>query len=108
MIYRYSLLFLLGGILIAQDLTPKKSYLMLPPIQSLNHLSQKLGWRLPEREKREKGQGSNLLATKKYIIGKFISKSLARFHKPKIVKGTSFLSWVYRNGKTDNGLLSQR
>ena len=76
---------------------------MLPPIQSLNHLSQKSGWRLPERRKeRKKVKVREFTRYEKvYTSGKFISKSLARFHKPKIVKGTSFLSWVYRNGKTD-------
>ena len=39
--------------------------------------------------------------TKMYSSGKFISKSLAKFQSPKIVKGTSLLSWVYRNGETD-------
>ena len=39
--------------------------------------------------------------TKLYNSGKFISKSLSKFQSPKIVKGTSLLSWVYRNGKTD-------
>ena len=39
--------------------------------------------------------------TKLYDSGKFVSKSLAKFLSPKIVKGTGLLSWVYRNGKTD-------
>lgn len=39
--------------------------------------------------------------TKLYDSGKFISKSLARFQSPKIVKGTGLLSWMYRNGKTE-------
>jgi len=39
--------------------------------------------------------------TKLYNSGKFTSKSLAKFQSPKIVKGTGLLSWVYRNGKTD-------
>ncbi len=37
---------------------------------------------------------------KNYIEGEFKSKSLARFKKPLVVKGTGLLSWVYRNGKT--------
>ncbi len=36
-----------------------------------------------------------------YDSGKYSSKSLARFQKPKIVKGTGLLSWIYRSGKTD-------
>ena len=38
---------------------------------------------------------------KNYEEGKFKSKSLARFKKPLRVKGTGLLSWVYRNGKTE-------
>ena len=38
---------------------------------------------------------------KNYITGKFKSKSLARFKKPLTIKGTGLLSWVHRNGKTD-------
>ncbi|MDC1038549.1 outer membrane lipoprotein-sorting protein [Candidatus Marinimicrobia bacterium] len=38
---------------------------------------------------------------KNYISGEFKSKSLARFQKPILVKGTGLLSWVYRNGNTD-------
>jgi len=38
---------------------------------------------------------------KNYEEGKFKSKSLARFKKPLTVKGTGLLSWVYRNGKTE-------
>ena len=36
-----------------------------------------------------------------YDSGKYRSKSLARFIKPNIVKGTGLLSWVQKNGKTD-------
>jgi len=38
---------------------------------------------------------------KNYQEGKFKSKSLARFKNPITVKGTGLLSWVYRNGKTE-------
>ena len=36
-----------------------------------------------------------------YDSGKYRSKSLARFIKPNIVKGTGLLSWIQKNGKTD-------
>jgi hypothetical protein len=39
--------------------------------------------------------------TKTYDSGKYISKSLAKFLSPKIVKGTGLLSWINRNGETD-------
>ena len=36
-----------------------------------------------------------------YNSGKFKSKSIVRFYKPKIVKGAGLLSWVRKNGSTD-------
>ena len=36
-----------------------------------------------------------------YNSGKFKSKSIVRFYKPKIVKGAGLLSWVRKNGLTD-------
>ncbi len=36
-----------------------------------------------------------------YKSGKFKSKSIVRFYKPKIVKGAGLLSWVRKNGSTD-------
>ena len=38
---------------------------------------------------------------KNYLTGKYKSKSLVRFKKPITIKGTGLLSWVHRNGKTD-------
>ena len=36
-----------------------------------------------------------------YKSGKFKSKSIIRFHEPKIVKGAGLLSWSRKNGDTD-------
>tara|TARA_B110000438_G_C15798716_1_gene644057 strand:+ start:341 stop:1108 length:768 start_codon:yes stop_codon:yes gene_type:complete len=36
-----------------------------------------------------------------YDKGKFKSKSIVRFYKPKIVKGAGLLSWVKNNGSTE-------
>jgi len=36
-----------------------------------------------------------------YTSGEFKSKSIVRFYKPKIVKGAGLLSWVRKNGLTD-------
>jgi len=36
-----------------------------------------------------------------YNSGKFKSKSIVRLYKPKIVKGAGLLSWVRKNGSTD-------
>lgn len=36
-----------------------------------------------------------------YNSGKFKSKSIVRFYKPKIVKGAGLLSWVRNNGSTN-------
>jgi len=38
---------------------------------------------------------------KYYDVGQYRSKSLARFIRPKIVKGTGLLSWVQKNGQTE-------
>ena len=38
---------------------------------------------------------------KNYEKGKYRLKSMARFTKPDVVKGTSLLSWVNNNGKTE-------
>ena len=38
---------------------------------------------------------------KYYDKGKYRSKSMARFNKPKVVKGAGLLSWVQKNGQTD-------
>ena len=103
MIYRYSLLFLLGGILIAQDLTPEEilSYVVSHPKPESSITEIRLEITRKKKKKKKVKVREFTRYEKVYESGKFISKSLARFHKPKIVKGTSFLSWVYRNGKTD-------
>tara|TARA_B100001250_G_C19807030_1_gene793840 strand:+ start:265 stop:1038 length:774 start_codon:yes stop_codon:yes gene_type:complete len=36
-----------------------------------------------------------------YNLGEFKSKSIIRFYKPKIIKGAGLLSWVRKNGQTD-------
>ena len=38
---------------------------------------------------------------KYYDKGKYRSKSMARFNTPKVVKGAGLLSWVPKNGQTD-------
>ena len=38
---------------------------------------------------------------KYYDKGKYRSKSMARFNTPKVVKGAGLLSWVQKNGQTD-------
>ena len=103
MIYRRSLLFLLGGILIAQDLTPEEilSYVVSHPKPESSITEIRLEITRKRKKKKKVKVREFTRYEKVYTSGKFISKSLARFHKPKIVKGTSFLSWVYRNGKTD-------
>ena len=56
------------------------------------------------RKKRNKGKTKVREFTryeKYYEKGKYRSKSMARFNKPKVVKGTGLLSWVQRNGQTD-------
>ena len=101
--YKYGFLFFLCSFLVAQDLTPEEILTYVAshpkPESSITEIRLEIT-RKKKRKKRSKFE--NLRDMKNYIIsGKFTSKSLARFHKPKIVKGTSFLSWVYKNGKTD-------
>ena len=54
------------------------------------------------KRKKEKTKVREFIRYEKYYdSGKYRSKSLARFIKPKIVKGTGLLSWINRNGQTE-------
>ena len=101
---KYGFLFFLVSFLAAQELTPKEILTYVSsnpkPESSISEI------RLEITRNQKKGKKKTRIREftryeKTYKSGKFISKSLARFNKPKIVKGTSFLSWVYKDGKTD-------
>lgn len=102
-IHKYSLLLLLGSLLAAQDLTPEEilSYVASHPKPESSITEIRLEITRKKKKKKKVKVREFTRYEKVYTSGKFTSKSLARFHKPKIVKGTSFLSWVYKNGKTD-------
>ena len=54
-----------------------------------------------KREKEKTKVRQFIRYEKFYNSGKYRSKSLARFIKPNIVKGTGLLSWIQRDGKTN-------
>jgi len=101
--YKSRFLLFVGTILIAQDLTPEEilTYVASHPKPESSITEIRLEITRKKKEKKKVKVREFTRYEKVYASGKFTSKSLARFHKPKIVKGTSFLSWVYKNGKTD-------
>ena len=103
MMYKSRFLLFVGTILIAQDLTPEEilTYVASHPKPESSITEIRLEITRKKKKKKKVKVREFTRYEKIYTSGKFTSKSLARFHKPKIVKGTSFLSWVYRNGKTD-------
>ena len=100
---RHLFLIMFGTFLFGQDLTPKEilTYVASHPKPESSITEIRLEISREKKGKKKVKVREFTRYEKVYISGKFISKSLARFHKPKIVKGTSFLSWVYKNGKTE-------
>ncbi|MFL3007653.1 MAG: outer membrane lipoprotein-sorting protein [Candidatus Neomarinimicrobiota bacterium] len=103
MIIQIIRIFLISGFIIAQDLTPEEilSYVASHPKPETSITEIKLEITRKKKRKIKTKIREFTRYEKFYNVGIFKSKSLARFHKPKIVKGTGFLSWVYANGKTD-------
>ena len=103
MIFQIIRFFLISSFIIAQDLTPEEifSYVASHPKPETSITEIKLEITRKKKRKIKTKIREFTRYEKLYNGGKFKSKSLARFHKPKIVKGTGFLSWVYANGKTD-------
>ena len=101
--YKYGFLFFFVVSLGAQDLTPEEilTYVASHPKPESSITEIRLEVTRKKKKKKKVKVREFTRYEKLYTSGKFTSKSLARFHKPKIVKGTSFLSWVYKNGKTD-------
>lgn len=101
--YKYLSLIIFGTFLFAQDLTPKEilTYVASHPKPESSIIEIKLEILRVKKGKKKIKVREFTRYEKLYKSGQFTSKSLARFHKPKIVKGTSFLSWVYKNGKTE-------
>ena len=103
MMFKHGFILFLGSLLIGQDLTPEEILTYVAshpkPESSITEIRLEITRKKKNKKKVKVREFSRY--EKVYTSGKFTSKSLARFHKPKIVKGTSFLSWVYKNGKTD-------
>ena len=101
--YKCVCVIIFGTFLSAQDLTPREilTYVGAHPKPESSISEIKLEISRNKKGKKKVKVREFTRYEKVYTSGKFISKSLARFHKPKIVKGTSFLSWVYKNGKTE-------
>ena len=95
--------FLISVLLIGQDLTPKEiiGYVTSHPKPETSIVEIKLEITRKKKKKVKTKIREFTRYEKIYKSGKFKSKSLARFKKPAVVKGTSLLSWVYKNGKTD-------
>ena len=101
--HRHLFLIMFGTFLFAQDLTPKEilTYVASHPKPESSITEIRLEISREKKGKKKVKVREFTRYEKVYKSGEFTSKSLARFHKPKIVKGTSFLSWVYKNGKTE-------
>ena len=101
--HRHSFLIMFGTFLFAQDLTPNEilTYVAANPKPESSITEIRLEISREKKGKKKVKVREFTRYEKVYKSGEFASKSLARFHKPKIVKGTSFLSWVYKNGKTE-------
>ncbi len=94
-----SLIALVSG----QDFTPKEilGYVISHPKPETSIMEIRLEITRKKKKKLKTRVREFTRYEKFYTVGKFKSKSLARFKKPDIVKGTSLLSWVYKNGKTE-------
>jgi len=100
-VFIYTLFF--SSSMVAQDLSAleimEKVLNILKPNTSVSDIKLEI---VRVKRGKEKIKVREFTSFKKYYEeGKFKSKSLARFKKPLTVKGTGLLSWVYRNGKTE-------
>lgn len=88
---------------ISQDLTPKEiiGYVTSHPKPETSIVEIRLEITRKKKNRVKTKVREFTRYEKFYKSGKFKSKSLARFKKPAVVKGTSLLSWIYKNGKTD-------
>ena len=102
-----SRIFILGilsiSFLVGQDLTPQEviGYVTSHPKPETSIMEIRLEITRKKKRKDKVKVREFTRYEKFYTSGKFKSKSLARFKKPVVVKGTSLLSWIYKNGKTD-------
>ena len=106
MMNKYSVLFfivLCTTRLVGQDLSPKEivEYVISQPKPETSIVEIRLEVTRKKKNRVKTKVREFTRYEKLYKSGKFTSKTLARFKKPAVVKGTSLLSRVYKNGKTD-------
>ena len=88
----------LSGTDIDPRLIMERSYNLKKPMTSIMEIEIEI---IRKKGKKEKVKIREFTRYQKlYDSGKYLSKTMARFTKPKIVKGTGLLTWVGRSGKT--------
>ena len=103
MIKNILILFLLFKAIFGQDLTAyevmDRVYSIPKPKTSIMEIRLEITRKKRDKEKTKVREFTRY--EKYYEKGKYRSKSMARFNKPNVVKGTGLLSWSQRNGQTD-------
>lgn len=93
------ILSLCGGQIITPQEVMDRVYSMKRPTTSIMEVKLEV---VRKKGKKEKIKNREFTRYEKfYDSGKYQSKSLARFTMPKMVKGTGLLSWVNRNGESE-------
>ena len=103
MIKNILIFFLLFKVIFGQDLTAyevmDRVYSIPKPKTSIMEIRLEITRKKRDKEKTKVREFTRY--EKYYEKGKYRSKSMARFNKPNVVKGTGLLSWSQRNGQTD-------
>ena len=94
--------FIIYSFMYGQDINPReimeRSYTLKKPMTSIMEIRVEI---MRKKGRKEKVKIREFTRYEKiYNSGKYRSKTVARFTKPKIVKGTGLLSWVERSGAT--------
>ena len=103
MIKNFVIIFTLFTVLNSQDFTVEEivNRVAITPKPSTSITEVKLEITRFKRNKEKVKVREFTRFQKFYDKGKYKSKSIIRFHTPKIVKGAGLLSWVKKNGKTN-------
>ena len=103
MIKNILIFFLLFKVIFGQDFTAyevmDRVYSIPKPKTSIMEIRLEITRKKRDKEKTKVREFTRY--EKYYEKGKYRSKSMARFNKPNVVKGTGLLSWSQRNGQTD-------
>ena len=95
----------LSGTDIDPRLIMERSYNLKKPMTSIMDIEIEI---IRKKGKKEKVKIREFTRYQKlYDSGTYLSKTMARFTKPKIVKGTGLLTWVGRSVKRINGYFFQ-